>query len=439
MILKSCEKKEKSTYGLVVEVTPDEFNAAIDQAYKKVKGQISVPGFRKGKAPRKIVESMYGATVFYEDAADIIVPVAMNFGAVESKLNIVGQPTIDDIDIAEDKTVTLTYTVGVYPEITLSEYKGISAVKPAVEVTDSDIDTEIEKVRYQNARIETVSRPVINGDTVNLDYCGTLDGVAFEGGTAENYELKIGSNTFIPGFEEKMQGMVTGEERDLELTFPTEYHSAELAGKDVIFHVKVNEIKSQVLPELDDEFVKDVSEDCDTVEDYRKQMAETIRLNKEAAAHATFENNVMDKLVAAVEGDIPESMIEAYIDNQVNNMRQNLSQYGMELEMYLNMMNMTMEAFRGNMRENAEKNAKVTVALEKVAELENIEISEEEITEGFKELSERWGMDVEDIRKEIADDMMIHDLKVRRAERIVMDSAVAEAPAEEAAAETTEE
>ena len=439
MILKSCEKKEKSTYGLVVEVTPDEFNAAIDQAYKKVKGQISVPGFRKGKAPRKIVESMYGATVFYEDAADIIVPVAMNFGAVESKLNIVGQPTIDDIDIAEDKTVTLTYTVGVYPEITLSEYKGISAVKPAVEVTDSDIDTEIEKVRYQNARIETVSRPVINGDTVNLNYCGTLDGVAFEGGTAENYELKIGSNTFIPGFEEKMQGMVTGEERDLELTFPTEYHSAELAGKDVIFHVKVNEIKSQVLPELDDEFVKDVSEDCDTVEDYRKQMAETIRLNKEAAAHATFENNVMDKLVAAVEGDIPESMIEAYIDNQVNNMRQNLSQYGMELEMYLNMMNMTMEAFRGNMRENAEKNAKVTVALEKVAELENIEISEEEIAEGFKELSERWGMDVEDIRKEIADDMMIHDLKVRRAERIVMDSAVAEAPAEEAAAETTEE
>ena len=439
MILKSCEKKEKSTYGLVVEVTPDEFNAAIDQAYKKVKGQIAVPGFRKGKAPRKIVESMYGATVFYEDAADIIVPVAMNFGAVESKLNIVGQPTIDDIDIAEDKTVTLTYTVGVYPEITLSEYKGISAVKPAVEVTDSDIDTEIEKVRYQNARIETVTRPVINGDTVNLNYCGTLDGVAFEGGTAENYELKIGSNTFIPGFEEKMQGMVTGEERDLELTFPTEYHSAELAGKDVIFHAKVNEIKSQVLPELDDEFVKDVSEDCDTVEDYRKQMAETIRLNKEAAAHATFENNVMDKLVEAVEGDIPESMIEAYIDNQVNNMRQNLAQYGMELEMYLNMMNMTMEAFRGNMRENAEKNAKVTVALEKVAELENIEISEEEIAEGFKELSERWGMEVEDIRKEIADDMMIHDLKVRRAERIVMDSAVAQAPAEEAAAETTEE
>ncbi len=439
MILKSCEKKEKSTYGLVVEVTPDEFNAAIDQAYKKVKGQIAVPGFRKGKAPRKIVESMYGATVFYEDAADIIVPVAMNFGAVESKLNIVGQPTIDDIDIAEDKTVTLTYTVGVYPEITLKEYKGLSAVKPVVEVTDSDIDTEIEKVRYQNARIETVSRPVINGDTVNLNYCGTLDGVAFEGGTAENYELKIGSNTFITGFEEKMQGMVTGEERDLELTFPTEYHSAELAGKDVIFHVKVNEIKSQVLPELDDEFVKDVSEDCDTVEDYRKQMAETIRMNKEASAHATFENNVMDKLVEAVEGDIPESMIEAYIDNQVNNMRQNLSQYGMELEMYLNMMNMTMEAFRGNMRENAEKNAKVTVALEKVAELENIEISEEEIAEGFKELAERWGAEVEDIRKEIADDMMIHDLKVRRAERIVMDSAVAEAPAEEAAAETTEE
>ena len=233
--------------------------------------------------------------------------------------------------------------------------------------------------------------------------------------------------------------MMTGEERDLELQFPKEYHAEELAGKDVIFHVKVNEIKSQVLPEVDDEFVKDVSEDCDTVEEYRKHMAETIRINKEAAAHTTFENNVMDKLVAAVEGDIPDSMVEAYIDNQVNSMRQNLSQYGMELEMYLNMMNMSMEAFRGNMRENAEKNAKSAVALEKVAELENVEISEEEITEGFNELADRWGMEVDDIRKEISDDMMIHDLKVRRAERIVMDSAVAEAPAEEAAADTTEE
>ena len=431
MNVKSCEKKEKSTCGLVVEITPEEFDAAIEQVYRRNRSKISVPGFRKGKAPRKIVENMYGKGVFYEDALENMLPAVVAFANNESGLKTVGNPSVDDVDIADDKTVTITYTIGVYPEITIGEYKGIHAVKPVVEVTESDIDTEVEKERYKNARMETITdRPVIGGDTVNLDYRGTIDGVAFDGGTAENYELKIGSNSFIPGFEEKMQGMFTGEERDLELTFPADYHAAELAGKDVIFHVKVNEIKSQVLPEVDDEFVKDVSE-FDTVAEYRESLKKDLTMNKEASAQTTFENNVMDKLVESVEGEIPDALIDQYIDNQINNMSASLSQYGMSFEQYLQMMGANVEGFRANMRPNAEKNAKSMLALEKIVELEGIELTPEEIEEGYKELAESYGMELEDIKKQITEDMVSEDLKMRKANRLVMDAAVAEAPAPE--------
>ena len=440
MNVKSCEKKEKSTYGLVVEVTPEEFDGAIEQAYKKNRSKIAVPGFRKGKAPRKIVENMYGANIFYEDAMDALLPAVFAHGTVESKLNTVGYPTLDNIDIADDKTVTVSFTVAVYPEVTIGEYKGIHAEKPVVEVTDNDIDTEIEKVRYQNARVETITdRPVINGDTVNLNYAGTLDGVAFEGGTAENYELKIGSNSFIPGFEEKMQGMMTGEERDLDLTFPAEYHAKELAGKDVVFHVKVNEIKSQVLPDADDEFVKDVSE-FDTMAEYRDSIKAKVLETKESAAQSEFENNVMDKLVESVQGDIPDALVDQYVENQVQSMRNSLAQYGMELDMYLKMMNTTLDAFTANMRPNAEKNAKSMLALEKIAKLENFEITDEDLAAGYKEMAERYSMDEDTIREQVTDEMLTEDLKIRRATRLVMDSAVAEAPAkEEEKAEEKEE
>ena len=438
MNVKSCEKKEKSTCGIVVEITPEEFDAAIEQVYRRNRSKISVPGFRKGKAPRKIVENMYGKGVFYEDALENMLPAVVAYANNESGLKTVGSPSVDDVDIADDKTVTVTYTIGVYPEITLGEYKGIHAVKPVVEVTESDIDTEVEKERYKNARMETITdRPVIGGDTVTLDYRGTLDGVAFDGGTAENYELKIGSNSFIPGFEEKMQGMFTGEERDLELTFPADYHAAELAGKDVVFHVKVNEIKSQVLPEVDDEFVKDVSE-FDTVAEYRESLKKDLTMNREANAQTTFENNVMDKLVESVEGEIPDALVDQYIDNQISSMSASLGQYGMSFEQYLQMMGATVEGFRANMRPNAEKNAKSRLALEKIAELEAIEVTPEEIEEELKELAEAYGMEIEDIRKQVDDDMVSEELKVRKANRLVMDAAVAEdpAPEEESGAET---
>ena len=429
--VKSCEKKEKSTCGLVVEVTAEEFDAAVEQAYRKNRSRISVPGFRKGKAPRKIIENMYGTGVFYNEAIETLLPVVVAFANQESGLKTVGSPSIDDVDIADDKSVTVTYTVGVYPEITIGEYKGIHAEKPVVEVTESDIDTEVEKERYKNARMETITdRPVIGGDTVNLDYCGTLDGVAFDGGTAENYELKIGSKSFIPGFEEKMQGMFTGEERDLDLTFPEDYHNADLAGKDVVFHVKVNEIKSQVLPEVDDEFVKDVSE-FDTVAEYRESLKKDLTMNKEASAQAAFETNVMDKLVESVEGEIPDALVDQYIDNQLNSMSNSLAQYGMTIEQYAQMMGASLDALRENMRPNAEKNAKSMLALEKIIEAENFEITPEEIEDGYKELAENYGMEIEDIKKDISEEMVTEDLKMRKANRLVMDNAVAEAPKEE--------
>lgn len=439
MNIKSCEKKEKSTYGLVVEVTPEEFDTAVEQAFRKNKSRISVPGFRKGKAPRKIVENMYGASVFYDEALESILPAVFAHGIQENGLKTVGYPTLDDLKVEDDKSVTVTYTVGVYPEISVGEYKGIHAVKPVVEVKESDIDTEIEKVRYQNARIETITnRPVIGGDTVNLDYCGTLDGVPFDGGTAENYELKIGSNSFIPGFEEKMQGMFTGEERDLELTFPADYHAEELAGKDVIFHVKVNEIKCQVLPEVDEEFVKDVSE-YDTLAEYRESIAKDLQVNKEAAAQNEFENNVMEKLVETVEGEIPDALADQYIDNQVNNMRSSLSQYGMEMDSYMQMMGTTLEAFRESMRPNAEKNAKHMLAMEKIAELEGFDISEEELAKGYEEMADSYGMEAEDLKEQVSVEMMTQDLKMQKARQFVMDAAVAEAPAEEPTEEAVAE
>jgi len=437
--VKSCEKKEKSTCGLVVEISAEEFDAAVEQAYRKNKGRIAVPGFRKGKAPRKIVENMYGASIFYDEALENMLPAVFAQANSESGLKTVGYPSIDDVKVNDDKSVTVSYTIGVYPDITIGEYKGIHAEKPVVEISESDIDGEVEKERYKNARMETItSRPVIGGDTVNLDYCGTLDGVPFDGGTAENYELKIGSNSFIPGFEEKMQGMFTGEERDLELTFPADYHAENLAGKDVIFHVKVNEIKSQVLPEVDDEFVKDVSE-FDTVAEYRESLKKELTLSREASAQTTFENNVMEKLVASVEGDIPDALVDQYIDNQVNSMSSSLQQYGMTIEQYLQMMGTTMEVFRANMRPNAEKNAKSMLALEKIVETENFEVTPEEIEEGYKELAESYGLEVEDVKKDIKEEMIVDDVKMRKANRLVIDSAVAEAPVQESAEATEAE
>lgn len=446
MKLTNTEKKEKSTMQFTVDITPEEFDKAVNAAYVKNKSKISVPGFRKGKVPRKVVEGMYGASVFYEDAMDIILPDIFTYSLGEAKERFVGLPSVDDIKFNDDKSVTVVFTMAKYPEITIGEYKGIKAVRPKIEVTDSDVEAAINSERYKNARIETVTeRPVKEGDYVTLDYTGYVDGKTFDGGSSEDYELVIGSNTFIPGFEEKMVGMTTGEERDLELKFPDEYHTKELAGKPVVFHVKVKEIKERIVPELDDEFAKDVSE-FDTVEEYKADTVKKITEQKSASADKEFEDNVLTELINTVEGDIPEAMIDEYVDGSVQNLQGNLASYGMSVEQYLGMMGITMEEFRKNVRPMAEKNVKNTLALEKVAELENIEPTDEEIEKGIVEIGESYGLSAETAKDQLNREGVIHELKLRAATVLVVANAEAidppaeePAPAEEEKADVTAE
>ncbi len=443
--LTNTEKKEKSTMQFTVDITPEEFDKAVNAAYVKNKSKISVPGFRKGKVPRKVVEGMYGASVFYEDAVDIILPDVFTYAFGEVKERFVGLPSVDDIKFNDDKSATIVFTMAKYPEISIGEYKGIKAVRPKIEVSDSDIEAAINSERYKNARIETVTdRPVQNEDYVTLDYTGYVDGKTFDGGSSEDYELVIGSNTFIPGFEEKMVGMTTGEERDLELKFPDEYHTKDLAGKPVVFHVKVKEIKQRIVPELDDEFAKDVSE-FDTVEEYKADTVKKITEQKSASADKDFEDNVLTELINTVEGDIPEAMIDEYVEGSVQNLQGNLASYGMSVEQYLGMMGITMEEFRKNVRPMAEKNVKNTLALEKVAELENIEPTDEEIEKGIVEIGESYGLSAETAKDQLNREGVIHELKLRAATLLVVANAEAidppaeeektEAPAETEAAE----
>ena len=439
MNVKSCEKKEKNNAELVVEITAEEFDTALNEVYKKNKSQISVPGFRKGKAPRKIVENVYGATIFYEDAMESLLPTACAYAVRENELNSVGYPNVKDVHVNDDKSVTVTFETALYPEVTLGEYKGLSAVKKTVEVTDMDVDGEIEKVRLRNARIENVDRPAINGDTAIIDYDGYLNGVAFDGGHGENYELKLGSNTFIPGFEAKIQGMKVGEERDLDLTFPEKYHSEELAGKDVVFHVKLNELKSQVLPVADDEFAKDVSE-FDTLAEYKDHIREDLKIQKEAQAQSEFENALLAKAVENMQADIPDALIDEYVEGGVENFSAQLGQYGMNIEAYLGMTGSSLDKFRESIRPQAEQQAKLTLVLEKVAEVEGVEASDEEIDAEYADVAAQYGMELEDAKEQITKEYVVRRVKLNKAQKIIADSGIAEeAPAEEpAAAENTE-
>ncbi|SHH51198.1 trigger factor [Sporobacter termitidis DSM 10068] len=432
MNVTSCEKKDNKTAELTVAVTTEEFDKALEESYRKSKNQISVPGFRKGKAPRKIIERMYGTSVFYNDALDIILPSVCGFGITESELKTVGYPKIQDVSFGDDKSATVIYTVELYPEVTVENYKGISAVKPSAVVEDSAVDSEIASVQLRNARIQAASRPAINGDTTIIDFEGFVDGKPFEGGKGENYELVLGSNSFIPGFEEKMQGMTVGEERDLDLEFPQEYQAKELAGKAAVFKVKLNELKEKILPELDDEFAKDVSE-FDTLEEYKNSIREKLTAEKKEEAEKGFEDAVLTKLADTITTELPESMIEEFVDNQVDGFKRQLSQYGMEIGMYLNMMGTNEEGFRQSMRPNAEKQIKITLALEKIAEVEKIEPSDDEIEKYYEEASSRYGVELTVAKESIARESVVHELRLRAASKLVVDSAVAEeAPAEPA-------
>ena len=431
MNVTTCEKKDNKITELTVVVTNEEFYKALNEAYRKNKGQIAVPGFRKGKAPRKIIETMYGASVFYNDALDMILPTVCSYGVSESKLQTVGYPKIVDVNFEDDKSVTVKYSVELYPEVTLGQYKGLSAVKPAAVVDESSIDSEIASVQLRNARIQTASRPAINGDTAVIDFEGFVDGVAFEGGKGEDYELVLGSNTFIPGFEAKINGMTVGEERDLDLVFPKDYKE-DLAGKPVVFKVTLKEVKEKILPELDDEFAKDVSE-FDTLKEYKDSIRDKLTVAKKDEAEKAFEDAVLNKLGETIEAEIPDAMIEDFIDNQMESFKRQLTSYGMELDMYLNMMGTNAEGFRSNMRPNALRQIKITLALEKIAETEKLEPTEEEIETYYTTMATKYGVEINVAKESVPVESVKHELNLNAASKLVTDNAIAEEPSAETA------
>jgi len=423
--IKTCEKKEKSEYQIIVEVSPEEFESAVGKAFIKNRKSISVPGFRKGKAPRKIVERMYGDSVFHPEAIDILIPDIVEFTAKETDINSVGFPQVTDIDIKEDKSgVHITLAQAVYPEVTLNQYKGLGAFKPALDIPDSAVEAEIASVQMRNARIEKADRPAVEGDVVVIDFDGYVDGAQFEGGKSEGYELELGSKAFISGFEDKVIGMAPGEERDIDLVFPEQYAEA-LAGKPVVFKVKLQEIKEKQLPELDDEFVKDVSE-FDTLAEYKADIKDRLSKARQSEIDAAFENALLDKIVESMEVDVPSVMVEEQMDMAMNNFASQVSQMGMDPMNYLQMMNVTPEIFRENMRVSSEKQVKIMLALEKIAELEGIEVSEEEIEKEYLDASERFGMEIDKIKESVPQDRVVADIKSRMAAKIVTDNGIAE-------------
>ena len=439
MNVRSVEKHDNSTATLVLEVERAQFQAALDKAYRQVKNDIYIPGFRKGKAPRKIVEGMYGANVFYEDAINLLFPDVWAQAAKASELELVGTPSIADLNVEDTGNLILTVETGVYPEVTLGQYKGIEAEKAASEVSEEEIDAEIKKLADRNSTVETVERPAAEGDTAVIDFEGFLNGVPFEGGQGEDYNLKIGSGTFIPGFEEQLIGMSAGDERDLDVTFPEDYGAEDLAGKAVVFKVKVHEIKATNTPELDDEFAKDVSETADTLEELRQELKEKLLKEKDESAENAFKNAVMQKAIDNMQVTIPDSMIEAQLDDIMQQYSLSMAQSGFSLEQYAQMMGTTVQGVRQSQRASALSQIQNTLLLEKVAEVENIEISQEQIDEQYQSMADQYEMDVEKVKEYVPEEEAIRDQKFQKAMEIITDSAVVKAPEEAPAEEAPSE
>lgn len=427
MSLKSCEKVETNVYALEISIESDAFKAAVSKAYAKNKGKYNVPGFRKGKAPKHIIETYYGKEVFWYDAIDTEYPALFESAVKEAGIVPVSAPFEDEIAELDENGFTIKLKVTVKPEVELKAYKGIKAEKEKVTVKKSEIKEEVERALEKDAKLVTVEgKAAKKGDTATIDFEGFLDGVAFEGGKAESYDLELGSGNFIPGFEDQVIGHKAGEEFDIDVTFPEDYGSEELAGKPVVFKIKLHKIMKKELPKYDDEFVKDVSE-FDTIADYEKSLEEEIKARKEAAADRAFENAVMDELVNNLVAEIPSVMIDSEINNQINEFDYRLRSQGMALDMYLQYIGMDMAALRDSYKEGAEKSVKLRLALEKVTELENIEISDEDIETELKTYADSYGMELDKIKSLVSADDVRADLACRKAMDIVKDSAVATA------------
>lgn len=390
--------QEKNVIKFNLEIDNKTFTDAIEKAYQKNKGKFNIQGFRKGKASKAMIEKLYGEGVFFDDAIDIVFPDAYSKAIKDLKVEVIDRPAIADIpSIGKDKDLVITVEVQIKPEIKLQDYKGLEITKVEEEVTDEDIMHEIDHMRDRNSRLVPVEdRPVKDQDIVLLDFLGKVDGVAFEGGKAENYELVVGSNVFIPGFEEQLIGMSVGEEKDINVTFPEDY-SDELKGKDAVFTVKINDIKEKQVPELDDDFVSEASE-FETVEELKADLKSKMQDRKKAFAINTMKNEVVLKLAETAEVEIPEVMVENEIEGMIRDFEQSLRQQGMDLDSYLKYTENTMSSLKDQMREDATMRVKMALAVEEVAKLENITATEEDLEAEYKQLAEMYKMEVEQIK-----------------------------------------
>lgn len=436
MSLKSSNKVETNRYELEISIDGAAFQDAIQKAYRKNVKRMNVPGFRKGHAPRSIIEKYYGEQVFYEDALNIVYPDAVESAVEEAGLELVGDKIDTDVTSIGKDGVELKITVTVKPEVELGEYKGLEAQRPSAEATDADVDAEMNRLAERNSRMVTVEdRPAEKDDIVVIDFEGFVDGVAFEGGKGESYSLTLGSGQFIPGFEDQVVGHKTDEEFEINVTFPEDYHAEQLKGKAAVFKVKLHEIKKRELPVMDDEFAKDVSE-FDTLAELREDTKKKIVERKEKEADNAVENQLIDKLIEGMKAEIPEVMFERRVDDNLRDFDYRLQSQGMNLDLYMQYTGSTEEDFRKNFRPQAERQVKVRLALEKIAELEKIVPTAEEIEAEYKRLAENYGVDVDRVKAAIPEKEVVKDLSVSKAVDLVKESArVTEAKAEKSAEE----
>ena len=417
----STKAEEANLHSLEIEIGKEQFEAAMQKAFAKLKNRISIPGFRKGKVTRKMAEAFYGKGFLYEDALDIVYPEAVEGAIKEAELDVVGTKSADVKEIGENG-VQLTVDVYVKPDVEIKAYKELKATKKKVEATEEEIEEKLHELVHRNARIVSVEdRAAAEGDTAVIDYEGFVDGVAFEGGKGEEYELKLGSGSFIPGFEDQIVGHNPGDEFDVNVTFPTEY-TPELAGKDAVFKVKLHEIKTEELPEVDDEFAQDAA-DCDTVDALKKSLADEIKAQKEEQNEREIREQVFDKLIENVVADIPPVMVESELDNRIRDIDYRLSSQGMNFETYLQYMGMSVEDYRAQQRDDAEKAVKLRLALEKIVELENLEVTEEDLDKEYEKLAEQYQMEVDKIKAIISADSLKKDLSVQKASDFVRENA----------------
>ena len=421
------ETLEKSMAKLTIEVSAEEFETALDKAYKKNKSKISLPGFRKGKAPRAMIEKMYGAGVFYEDAANDLIPGAYESAAKESELEIVAQPSIDVTKIEKGKSFIFTATVAVKPEVTLGDYKGIEVEKKTAEVTDEELQAEIDKVRESNSRMITIEdRAVEDGDITTIDFEGFVDGEPFEGGKGEDYPLTIGSHSFIDNFEEQLIGKKIGEETEVNVTFPEQYQAEELQGKPAVFKVTVKEIKVKELPEVDDDFAQDVSE-FDTVDEYKEDLKKKLLENKEAALKREKEEDVVGKIIENATMEIPDPMVDTQVRQMVQEFAQRIQSQGLSLQQYMQFTGMTPESLTAELKPQALKRIQSRLVLEAVAAAENIETSDEDLEKELEKMAEMYQMEADKLKELVGEEekkQISLDLAVQKAVELVVDAAV---------------